>query len=176
MSPRALDELDRPFALASIASAVLRQLDAALAASRHEEVASLSRRLLAADLDLPELAEHRARARAALPEALVAIGRHADASRAFAELAAASEDPAERREAELRAALALVSGRSCGQAARPLRAFVTAHAEGGRSARRPGARALAARGVPAPRHAAARGRPRRARGRARSGRARPRGA
>ncbi len=129
VSPRALDELDRPFALASIASAVLRQLDAALAASRHEEVASLSRRLLAADLDLPELAEHRARARAALPEALVAIGRHADASRAFAELAAASEDPAERREAELRAALALVSGRSCGQAARPLRAFVTAHAE-----------------------------------------------
>lgn len=127
--PEAFDEADRPMARSAVAAALGRRLEAAVAAGRHEDVVTLARRLLAPDLDLPELASRRHGARAALPEALLALGRNAEASRAFAQLASASEDPALRREAELRSALALVTERSCGRAVRPLRAFVAAHGE-----------------------------------------------
>lgn len=129
VDPRALDESDRPFALAAVASAVSRQLDAALEASRHEEVVTHARWLLSRERDVPELSAHRAHAREVLPEALVSLGRHADASRAFGELASASEDPSVRRQAELRGALELVPGRSCAAATRPLRTFVSTHSQ-----------------------------------------------
>lgn len=127
--PRAFDEGDRAFAIGALGAALDRQLEAALEARDSARVVDLSPRIVAPDLDIPELADARARARAALPEALVALGRHADASRAYAALATAASDPAARREAELRAALALVPARGCAQAVRPLRAFVTAQRE-----------------------------------------------
>lgn len=126
--PAAIDEMHRALALTALASALSRQLEAALAASSHERVAAIAPAILAPALDRPALAEQRSRARSALPEALVALGRHADASQAFTALAAADGDPSVRREAELRAALALVPARNCSAATRPLRAFVTAHA------------------------------------------------
>ncbi|MCC6874919.1 MAG: hypothetical protein IT378_11495 [Sandaracinaceae bacterium] len=124
---RRLDEADRPYALVSIAEALSRQLDVAIAASAHEEIVTLASRLAARDLELPELVEPRARARTALAEALAALGRHAETARAYSDLAAADSDPVRRREAELRSALALAQGRGCGAASRPLRAFVAAH-------------------------------------------------
>lgn len=129
VDPDALEEEDRPFARVTIASALSRLLEAAVAAEDHGQVIELARRLVADDLDLPELSTERERARAVLAETLSAMGRHVEASRAYDEVATATEDPAERRAAELASALELLASGSCARARRPLRTFAEAHGE-----------------------------------------------
>ncbi|MBX3250147.1 MAG: hypothetical protein KF901_23415 [Myxococcales bacterium] len=143
IQPDRLDDADRSFALATLGLALHRELDAELAqlppagaatpttrdaiaalAVRRARVVELARRLLAPELEHPELGQAREQARSALPEVLSALGRHAEASRAFSELAEATSDPAQRREAELRAVLALAG--ACGRALRPLQDFIAA--------------------------------------------------
>lgn len=125
VDPRRFDQSDRPLAIAAVCSALSRQLEVAIAAEQHAQIATLARRILEAQYNLPELADERERARAVLPDALEAAGRHADASRAYTALAEATDDPNLRRAAMLRAAQVV----PCAQAARPLRAFVVAYRE-----------------------------------------------
>jgi hypothetical protein len=96
---------------------------------RPADAVRVAERLLEARYEMVELREEREAARRALPRALAALGRHAEASRALSALAEASTDPAERRRAELDAALIHSEGGACRRSMRPLSTFVRVHAE-----------------------------------------------
>jgi hypothetical protein len=123
LDPRRFDAADRAYVNAAVASALARMLETAIAAQQNEVIVTIARRILGPQFDLPDLAAERERARAALPDALLATNRQTEAARAFADLAAASEDPNVRRQALLRSAIVL----GCAQRGRSLRAFVVEH-------------------------------------------------
>jgi hypothetical protein len=124
-----LSVADASFARVTIASALARQLTAAVAEDEHASAVRIAEHLLEDRFDMVELSEEREAARRALPQALAALGRHTEASRALMALAEASTDPAERLRAELDAALILSEGGPCRRSMRPLSAFVRAHEE-----------------------------------------------
>lgn len=126
VQPGRFSEEERPAIVAALGAALVRLLEHARTASSHEDVVRVAARLMTADFDTPELAEDRAAARAMLPEALVALGRHRDAAAAWTALAAASSDPAVQREATLASGMALIAANDCRRATVALRAFVTA--------------------------------------------------
>jgi hypothetical protein len=127
VDPSASSPQSRAYALVTVASALTNQLDAAIRDASPGVIVRLAEQLLGDDYDLPELSEERSRARRALPDALTALGRRADAARALTALSQAATDPAEAREAQLAAALALTEGGSCQPSVRPLEAFVREH-------------------------------------------------
>ena len=127
VDPEAVGEQDRAFARVTVASALFRQLEAAIRADDDAQVVELSRRLLADDLDMPELADERSRARTVLADALTELGRHGDAAEVYRAIAETEEDPARRRHAALDAALAEASSAGCRRARRSLEEFVEAH-------------------------------------------------
>lgn len=114
-------------AVMALSDALERLLALAHAAARHDEVVLFAARLLGADFDLPELADARAAARVALPESLVALGRHREAADAWTALAVAETDPARQRSAALASALELAAAGDCRHATVALHAFAQAH-------------------------------------------------
>jgi hypothetical protein len=118
---------ERTRALTALADALERLLALAHEAARHEEVVTFATRLLGPDFDVPELADARATARAELPVSLVALGRHREASEAWAALATAATEPAQQRSAALSSALELSTANDCRRATVALRAFARAH-------------------------------------------------
>ncbi len=127
VAPARFEEVDRPAAVHALGSAVARSLLAAGAAHDNEQIVSLARRLTTDELDIPALADARLGARRMLADALVALGRHRDAASAFTELAEATTDPAQRRDATLSAALELIAANDCRRAMPALRAFADEH-------------------------------------------------
>lgn len=125
--PARFGAAERPRAVMALSDALVRLLGLAHDAPRHDEVVLLARRLLGTDFDLPELTAARASARAALPESLVALGKHREAADAWTALAAAETEPARRRTAALASALELVAAADCRRATVALRAFAQAH-------------------------------------------------
>lgn len=118
---------ERLRALTALADALERSMALAHDSARHDEVVRFATRLLGPDFDQPELAGSRSSARTALPESLMALGRHREASEAWAALAAAETDAALKRAASLASALELAAGGDCRRAMVALRAFAGAH-------------------------------------------------
>ena len=118
---------ERTRAVTELADALARLMTLARAAARHDEIVQLAQRLLGADFDLPELSDLRGTARTSLPESLVALGKHREASDAWTAVAVAATDPAVQRSANFASALELVAASDCRRATVALRTFARAN-------------------------------------------------